>query len=222
MPAMFNNRPHAGRELAAALRRYAGRADVLVLGLPRGGVEVAAEVADALHVPLDVMLVRKLGVPGHEELAMGAVGAGGARVLNRDVIAALGIPLDVVESVAEREGIELARRNAAYRANRPPPRIAGRTIILIDDGLATGASMRVAVQAVRQLQPQRVIVAVPVAPPETVRELGSQVDEMVCLSAPADFDGVGRWYADFSQTSDRQVRDLLESAWAREKAGVRQ
>jgi putative phosphoribosyl transferase len=209
----YPNRADAGRVLAGSLRAYAGRRDVIVLGLPRGGVEVAFEVARALRVPLDVMLVRKLGAPGHEELAMGAIGIGGARVLNDDVIAGLGITDQVIQQVTEREQEELRRRQREYRGDRPGPKIAGQVVILVDDGLATGATMRAAVAAVRQLGPQRVIVAVPVAPPETIREVARDVDEVICPLAPPEFFGVGQWYDDFEQTSDQRVRHLLEAAW---------
>lgn len=212
MPRLFRDRTHAGRSLAAALIRYARRPDVLVLGLPRGGVEVAAEVAGALSAELDVMLVRKLGVPGHEELAFGALGPDGTRVLNPDVIAMLRIRDDVLDAVARREAAELDRRNALYRAGRPAPAFEGRTVILVDDGLATGATMRAAVAAVRSRRPGRIVVAVPVAPPDTVRQLAREVDEVVCLHSPANFGGVGQWYDDFEQTPDERVVELLTAA----------
>jgi predicted phosphoribosyltransferase len=205
----FRNRAEAGRALAARLGAYAGRDDVLVLGLPRGGVPVAAEVARALGAPLDVFLVRKLGVPGREELAFGAIATGGARVLNRDVVATLGIDADAVEEAVARERTELERRAVAYRGTAEPPDVRGRVVILVDDGLATGASMRVAVEAVRELEPARVVVAVPVAAPQTCEELAPAVDEIVCLLTPEPFFAVGMWYADFSETTDDQVRALL-------------
>ena len=205
----FRNRAEAGRALAAQLVGYAGRDDVLVLGLPRGGVPVAAEVARALGAPLDVFLVRKLGVPGREELAFGAIASGGARVLNRDVVATLGIDAEAVEEVVARERTELERRAAAYRGTAEPPDVRGRVVILVDDGLATGASMRAAVEAVRGLGPARVVVAVPVAAPQTCEELAPAVDEIVCLLTPEPFFAVGMWYADFSETTDDQVRALL-------------
>ncbi len=208
----FRDRTHAGRELARALERYAGRADAIVLGLPRGGVVVGAEVARALGLPLDVFLVRKLGVPGHEELAMGAIASGGVRVLNDDVLASLRIGPDAIERVAEQERAELARREAAYRGDRPPPDVRGRTVLLVDDGLATGASMRAAVSALRAMGPAAVVVAVPTAPEETCEEFERIVDEMVCLAMPAPFYGVGGSYEDFSQTTDREVCALLEAA----------
>lgn len=215
MSRPFHDRASAGRRLAESLRPYAGRADVLVLGLPRGGVIVAAEVAEALNVELDVMLVRKLGVPSHEELAMGAVGPGQTRVVNREVVAALHISADILEAVARREQAELARRQTLYRGNRPLPRITGRTVLVVDDGLATGATMRAAVAAIRQLEPARTIVAVPLGATAAVRELAREADEVVCLLAPDDFDGVSQWYDDFSQTSDEEVCQSLRSAWAR-------
>jgi predicted phosphoribosyltransferase len=205
----FRDRVHAGKVLAERLRAYANRPDVLVLALPRGGVPVAYEVAKALHVPMDVFLVRKLGVPGHEELAMGAVASGGVRVINDDVVRSLGIPDAVIDRVASKELIELSRREQAYRGNRPEPEIQGRTIILVDDGLATGSTMRAAVQALRTKQPAKIVVAVPIAAPETCDALAREVDEMVCAVTPEPFYAVGLWYDDFDQTSDDDVRALL-------------
>ena len=203
------NRAEAGRQLAERLGDYAGRDDVVVLGLPRGGVPVAAEVARALEAPLDVFLVRKLGVPGREELAFGAIALGGARVLNGDVVAALGIDDETIESVASREQAELERRAEAYRGSAEPPDVRGRTAILVDDGLATGATMRAAVEAVRALGPERVVVAVPAAASETCAQLARHVDEIVCLLTPEPFVAVGLWYRDFSETSDDEVRAAL-------------
>jgi len=208
----FRNRGEAGRALAAKLDAYAGREDAIVLGLPRGGVPVAAEVARALGVPLDVFLVRKLGVPGREELAFGAIASGGARVLNPDVVASLGIDSATIESVVEREQVELERRAEAYRGTAEPPELRGRAVILVDDGLATGASMRAAVEAVRGLQPKRLVVAVPAAAPQTCDELAADVDEVVCLLTPEPFFAVGMWYVDFSETTDDEVRALLQEA----------
>jgi predicted phosphoribosyltransferase len=205
----FRDRVHAGKVLAERLRAYANRPDVLVLALPRGGVPVAYEVAKALHVPMDVFLVRKLGVPGHEELAMGAVASGGVRVINEDVVRSLGIPDAVIDRVASKELIELSRREQAYRGNRPEPEIQGRTVILVDDGLATGSTMRAAVQALRTKQPAKIVVAVPIAAPETCDALAREVDEMVCAVTPEPFYAVGLWYDDFDQTSDDDVRALL-------------
>jgi putative phosphoribosyl transferase len=208
----FADRADAGRRLAERLPQYAGLDDVLVLGLPRGGVPVAAEVARALGVSLDVFLVRKLGVPGHEELAFGAIASGGARVLNRDVVAALGIDEHTIEQVAEREQVELERRAEAYRGTAEPPDVRGRTAILVDDGLATGASMRAAVEAVHGLGPDRVVVAVPAAARQTCDDLAGDVDEVVCLLTPEPFFAVGMWYRDFSETTDEDVRAALAEA----------
>jgi predicted phosphoribosyltransferase len=208
----FRDRTEAGQVLASMLKHYAGRPDVLVFGLPRGGVPVAYEVARALHAPLDVFLVRKLGVPGQEELAMGAIATGGVRVLNYDVVNALHIPQHVIESVAAREQRELERRERVYRGDRPPPDLRDRTVILIDDGLATGSTMRAAAAAVRRQQPARIVVAVPVASAITCEDFRREVDELVCVATPEPFYGVGLWYEDFSQLTDEEVRDLLARA----------
>lgn len=215
MSVPFVDRREAGRELAESLQGFADRRDVLVLALPRGGVPVGFEIAQALRVPMDLLLVRKLGVPGQEELALGAIASGGARVLNRGVIEHLGITPDVIEAVTRREQRELERRERVYRGDRPRPDVAGRTIILVDDGLATGASMRAAAAALRQQQPGHIVVAVPVAPASTVRKLGRDpgVDRVVCLASPAGFGGVGQWYLDFGQVTDEQVRETLARAW---------
>lgn len=205
----FRDRADAGRRLASLLRSYAGRGDVLVLALPRGGVPVGYEVARALGAPLDVFLVRKLGVPGHEELAMGAIASGGVRVLNRDVVSALGIPPAAIEAMAAREARELERREREYRGDLLPPDVRGRTAILVDDGLATGSTMRAAIQALRRQQPAAIVVAVPVAAAETCAELAPLVDDMVCAATPHPFRAVGLWYEDFSQTGDEEVRELL-------------
>jgi predicted phosphoribosyltransferase len=205
----FRNRVHAGRALAEKLMAYAGRSDVLVLALPRGGVPVAYEVARRLNAPLDVFLVRKLGLPGHEELAMGAIATGGVRVLNDQVVRALRIPDYVIDAVAAWENQELARRERLYRGDRPPPDVRGRTVILIDDGLATGATMLAAVKALRQLQPARIVVAVPTASPDICEMLRAEVDEVICAITPEPFHAVGLWYEDFSQTTDEEVRELL-------------
>jgi putative phosphoribosyl transferase len=209
---LFHDRADAGRQLAAKLMRYAGRPDVLVLGLPRGGVPVACEVARALHAPLDVFLVRKLGLPGREELAMGAIATGGVRVLNEDLVRALQVPREEIDRVAAREERELERRERLYRGDRPPPAVRGRTVILIDDGLATGSSMRAAVAALRRLQPARIVVAVPVGAAETCADFQEEADEAVCARTPEPFYAVGLWYEDFSQTTDEEVRELLEQA----------
>lgn len=209
MTTRYCNRNEAGQILATYLGEYRGREDLQVLALPRGGVPVAYEVARALHAPLDVFLVRKLGVPDHEELAMGAIASGGVRVLNEDVVRTLHIPAAAIEAVAEREQRELERRERLYRDARPRTRVAGRTVILIDDGLATGASMRAAARALRQQHPARLIIAVPVAPFSSCEDLRTEADEVICPLTPPDFYGVGWWYDDFSQTSDQEVRDLL-------------
>ncbi len=206
----FRDRADAGRELAKRLEMYAERPDVLVLGLPRGGVPVAYEVARALDVPMDVFLVRKLGVPFHPELAMGAIASGGVRVLNRDVIEGLGIPPAALDTVVRREEEELARREYQYRGDRPPLDVRGRTVILVDDGLATGASMRAAAAALRQQGPARIVVAVPTASPETCEAFRREVDDVVCARTPDPFLSVGQWYEDFAQTSDAEVRDILQ------------
>src|SRR2546428_1780968 len=204
----FRDRSEAGRALAAELRRYAGRDDVLVFALPRGGVPVAHEVARALEAPLDVFLVRKLGVPGHEEYAMGAIDEGGAMVLSEDVIRELHIPQRAVEATVQKERAELERRARLYRSG-PPPQVRGRTVILVDDGLATGSSMRAAVAALRSLDPARIVVAVPVAARETCETLRQEADEVVCARTPEPFYAVGLWYEDFEQTSDEEVGELL-------------
>jgi putative phosphoribosyl transferase len=209
----YQNRTEAGRVLAQSLSHYAGRSDVLVLALPRGGVPVAAEVARALGASLDLMLVRKLGLPGHEELAMGAIATGGIRVLNAEVVEGLGVPTAVIEKVAEVELRELQRRERVYREDRPLPRIAGQAVILVDDGLATGATMRAAITAVRQQQPARIVVAVPVAPLATIALLRQEADEVVCPAMPEPFFGIGQWYEDFTQITDEQVQELLAWAW---------
>jgi putative phosphoribosyl transferase len=209
---IFRDRTDAGRQLAARLTRYADRTDVLVLALPRGGVPVAYEVAKELKAPLDVFLVRKLGVPGQEELAMGAIASGGVRVLNEDIVNYLGIPDEVIDAIAAVEQQELERRERAYRDGRPPPDVKDCIVILIDDGLATGSTMRAAAESLRLQKPQRIVVAVPVSSPETCDEFRSEVDEIVCAVTPLHFQGVGRWYEDFSQTSDEEVRELLKRA----------
>ena len=213
MPIPIPDRAAAGQALARLLASYSGCPDAIVLALPRGGVPVAYEIASALQLRLDLLLVRKLGVPGHAELAMGAIASGGVRVLNRDVLASLYIDEAAIEAVAERETEELQRRDRAYRGARPAPQLAGQQVILVDDGLATGATMQAAVKAVRQQGPARLVVAVPVAPPETAAALREQVDELVCPFMPDNLMAIGRWYLDFSQTSDQQVLDLLQRAW---------
>lgn len=212
MAEQFLDRANAGRLLASMLTDYANRPDVLVLALPRGGVPVAFEVAQALEAPLDVFLVRKLGVPGHAELALGAIAAGGAIVLNERIINSLGIPSRMIDAIAADEQFELERRGRRYRSQRPMPDIRGRTVILVDDGLATGATMRVAAAAIRPQRPARIVAAVPVAARETCDELRGELDEVVCARTPAQFEAVGCWYQDFAQTTDEEVRDLLARA----------
>jgi len=209
---VFRDRVEAGDVLAGQLGHYAGRADVLVLGLPRGGVPVAARVAQALGAPLDVFVVRKLGVPGHEELAMGAIASGGVRVRNQEVVRRLGLGEADLERVAEAEERELARRERSYREGRPPLALAGRVAILVDDGLATGSTMRAAVAAARRLEPARVVVAVPTAPASTCESLREEADEVICASTPRPFRAVGYSYRAFPQTSDAEVRELLRAA----------
>jgi len=205
----FRDRREAGQLLATKLTAYANRPDVLVLALPRGGVPVAYEVARALNAPLDIFLVRKLGVPGYEGLAMGAIATGGVRVLNDELVGGLGIPDYIVNEVAASEQRELMRRERLYRGDRPAPDVRGRTVILVDDGLATGATMLAAVKALRQQQPARIVVAVPTASPETCEQLRAEVDDIICAITPEPFHAVGLWYEDFSQTTDEEVRDLL-------------
>jgi putative phosphoribosyl transferase len=209
---IFQDRTDAGRQLAEELLSYAGRDDVIVLALPRGGVPVAFEVAQRLGVPLDVFVVRKLGVPGHEELAMGAIASGGVRVLNEDVLYVLPDAQSIVEMVTAIEREELKRRERDYRSDRPAPEVPGRTVILVDDGLATGATMRAAAAALRQQGAAKIIVAVPVGAPSTCHEIRSVADEVACLQTPGSFMGVGQYYEDFSQTTDEEVRELLAAA----------
>jgi predicted phosphoribosyltransferase len=209
---IFHDRREAGRALARELGHLAGRSDLLVLALPRGGVPVAFEVARALDAPLDVFLVRKLGLPGQEELAMGAIATGGDVVLNEEVVGALNVPDEVIAAVAARERQELDRRQRIYRGDRPPPDVRGRVVILVDDGLATGSTMRAALAALRKQGPQRVVVAVPVGSAETCDEFRALADETVCARTPEPFYAVGVWYGDFRQTTDEEVRELLGQA----------
>jgi predicted phosphoribosyltransferase len=212
LPSPFLDRRDAGRRLAAALTHHAGDPAAIVLALPRGGVPVGAEVAAALGLPLDILVVRKLGVPGHEEYAMGAIAGGGVKVLHEPVLQMLRIPEVAVARVVAREQEELARRERAYRGDRPLPVLGARTVLLVDDGLATGASMEAALAVVQRQHPARVVVAVPVAPAETLARLRDLADEVVCVLTPEPFDAVGSWYHDFPQTSDDEVRALLGTA----------
>jgi predicted phosphoribosyltransferase len=207
----YRDRRHAGAELSERLRHLKGRKDVVVVALPRGGVPVAHEVARAINAPLDVFLVRKLGLPSHPELAMGAIASGGVRVLNDDVIDWFGVPRGAIDAVARAEQQELERREDVYRNGRPAFDLRGRTVILVDDGLATGSSMKAAVQAVRLREPAQIIVAVPVGSARTCEEFADIADEIVCGRSPQDFAAVGQWYRDFSQTTDQEVSDLLSS-----------
>ena len=217
----FRDRAEAGRFLAEQLRDFAGRDDVIVLALPRGGVPVAYEVARALGAPLDIVSVRKVGVPGHEELAMGAVASGGELVLDEGLVTRLGMPLSELRRRIGEEVRELERRDAAYREGRTPPNLEGKTVVLVDDGLATGSTMRAAVLAARRQRPARVVVAVPVASPEACHDLRDVADEIVCGISPQFLQAVGLWYEDFSQTSDAEVRDLLARASQSTENGAR-
>lgn len=210
--ALYEDRADSGRQLAQALIAYHGRSDVVILGLPRGGIPVAFEVAKELNAPLDVFIVRKLGVPGHQELAMGAIASGGVRVLNKEVVRELGLSEKDIEKVAERERQELKHREITYRGQRPGVNLQGKIAVLIDDGIATGASMRAAVKGLRQHDPAKIIVAVPTAPAETCQAFENLADEVVCLETPRPFGGVGAWFKSFSQTTNDEVRNLLEQA----------
>jgi len=209
---IFANRTEAGQKLAHRLRKYANRNDVIVLGAPRGGIPVAFEVAMNLKVPLDVFVLRKLGVPGREELAFGAIASGGVRILDPDIVEGLGITALQIERVTQAEKQELERREQAYRGGEPPLDVRGMTIVLVDDGIATGSSMRAGIRALRQMEPARIVLAVPVAPPSACSQLQFEVDELVCLEMPERFYGVGQFYDDFSQVSDEEVKELLDSA----------
>lgn len=209
----IKNRIVAGQALARALESYRNRENVLILGLPRGGVTLAYEVARELNALMDLILVRKLGTPGQEELAMGAIASGGIRVLNENIVSSLYIPDEVIEEVATAEQQELERRERAYRGNRPRPEVTHKHVILVDDGLATGATMRAAIAALRQQKPASIVVAVPVAPFDTVEKLNSEADEVICLATPEPFMAIGNWYVDFSQVSDEEVKRLLSKAW---------
>ncbi len=212
MPEIFRDRIEAGQLLARELMRFAGQPDVIVLGLPRGGVPVAFGVAMALRVPLDVFVVRKLGTPGHPELAMGAIATGGVRVLNEEVVEARRIPMEIIDAVTVEEQRELRRRELAYRGSYTEPEVCGKTVILIDDGIATGSTIRAAIRALNAQHPAALTVGVPTAAAETCRELRPEVDAIVALMEPEFFFGVGQWYEDFRQTSDAEVTDLLRRA----------
>jgi len=210
METQFRNRHDAGKFLAGKLKHLANDPDVIVLGLPRGGMPVAYEIARKLNAPLDIFIVRKLGVPIYEELAMGAIASGGVRVLNEEVVRKLGITPRMIDAVASEQECELERREHEYRGDREPLDVTGRTVILADDGLATGASMRAAVQALRKRNPARIIVAVPVGAAETCEQFEKEVDEVVCGRRPEHFGAVGEWYQDFTQTTDEEVSELLD------------
>ena len=222
MEQAFANRSEAGRLLAEKLGKYAERDDVIVLGLPRGGVPVAYEVAKRLHAPFDVFIVRKLGVPGFEELAAGAIASGGVRVLNKDVMRAIPHADEMIELVSAKEEAELRRREELYRQRRGAPQVRDRTVILVDDGLATGATMRAAVKALRQSGAAKIVVAVPVGPRDTCAEIKELADETICLSTPEFFQAVGQYYEDFSQTGDAEVRELLARVAKDEVTGTKQ
>ncbi len=208
---LLENRTQAGRLLALKLKQFTDHPQGLVLGLPRGGVPVAAEIAQSLHIPLDICLVRKLGAPGRKELAMGAIATGGIRVLNQDIIDWLEIPDSAIEEVAREELVELSRRERTYRGDRPLPQIANRIIILVDDGIATGATLRAAIAVLKPQHPSRIIVAVPVASLDIARQLQTEVDQLVCLKKAEQLNSISLWYEDFGQVSDREVRSLLEN-----------
>jgi putative phosphoribosyl transferase len=220
MATLFEDRTEAGRELARALDAYTDQPDVVVLALPRGGVPIGFVVAQELDVPLDIFLVRKLGVPGHPELAMGAIAAGGVRLLNDSLVWSNKIPEAVIDAITFKEERELARRERLYRGGRPALDLRGRTVILVDDGMAMGASMAAAVTALRRHQPARIVVAVPVASKDAYEQLRTRADEVICLAQPEPFFAVGQWYEDFRQVTDREVRDLLEQAALRQLASA--
>lgn len=212
MNTIFKNRTQAGQLLATKLTPYGNRSDVLVLALPRGGVPVGFEIAKKLHLPLDVCLVRKLGSPRRKELAMGAIGMGGVRIINLDVVEWLNIPEAIIDQITAQEQEELARRDRLYRENRPFPDLENLTIILVDDGIATGSTLRAGIGTIKQHHPQKIIVAVPVAPPSVCEQLNKEVDQVICLSQPENLHSISLWYDDFSQTSDEEVRQLLALA----------
>lgn len=216
MQNLLANRTSAGQELAEALLSYINQDNVIVLALPRGGVPVAFEIAEKLHAPLDLLLVRKLGTPGYSELAMGAIASGGIKVLNTQIVHGYGISQPELDAVEEKERLELNRRSELYRGERPYPNLNDKIVILVDDGLATGATMHAAIDAVKQQKPQKIIVAIPVAPPESIDSLAQMVDEVICPLQPRQLSSIGQWYADFSQVSDATVIELLNQAWSNE------
>ena len=216
MDILIQDRATAGGRLGRALLKYRKHPHVLVIALPRGGVPVAVEIAEALHAPLDILVVRKLGMPGHDEVAMGAIASGGIRVLNQDIIGSYGIRNEAIERVAAREQAELERRTEAYRGERPLPVVEGKCVILVDDGVATGATMRSAIAALRSQYPARIVVAVPVSSFEAITELRRRADEVVCLATPMPFRAVGAWYVSFPQVSDNEVRSELAAHWSKE------
>ena len=209
---IFRDRTEAGQILASKLTKYVNQVDTVILALPRGGVPVAYEIGKELGLPIDIFVVRKLGVPGHEELAMGAIASGGVRHINRDVVDQLGIDSETIEAASRREQKEIERREELYRGQRPPLDVRDKTVILVDDGLATGSTMRAAIAALRQHQPARIVVAVPAAAPQTCSEIADEVDEIICAATPETFYAVGQWYQEFSQTTDDEVRELLARA----------
>ena len=209
---LFQNRREAGKILAKRLLKYADRSDVIILALPRGGIPIAYEIALAMKAPLDVVIVRKLGLPGREELAIGAIASGGVQIMNQDIVQMLGIDAATISSVLEQELQELERREENYRGSRPAPELRDRTVIVVDDGLATGASMRAAVMGLRAQSPAQIVVAVPAAAPQAIELLEPEVDEMICMISPDPFEGVGKWYKDFAQMTDEEVRSLVEDA----------
>lgn len=215
MLGRYKNRQHAGHELADALMQYQNQQDTVVLGLPRGGVPVAAEVAQTLNLPLDILIVRKLGTPGQEEMAMGAIASGGVRTLSKELIQTLNISPSEIEAITQRELQELKRRESAYRADRAMLELHNKTVILVDDGMATGSTMKVAIQVVKQHNPARIIVALPVGSKGACMEIGQMVDELNCLMVPREFGGVGAWYDKFDRTTDEEVRHLLKQAYQR-------
>ncbi|MGM0540955.1 MAG: phosphoribosyltransferase [Pseudomonadota bacterium] len=216
MQNLLPNRTSAGQDLAEALLSYISQDNVIVLALPRGGVPVAFEIAEKLHAPLDLLLVRKLGTPGYSELAMGAIASGGIKVLNSQIVHGYGISQSELDAVEKKERLELNRRSELYRGKRPYPNLNDKIVILVDDGLATGATMHAAIDAVKQQNPQKIIVAIPVAPPDSVDSLAQMVDEVICPLQPRQLSSIGQWYADFSQVSDETVIDLLNQAWSNE------